>query len=293
MEAKDLKAAASLPLLLEALGHRPEKQHGQELIYHLSGPRPCFAVNQQHNIWYDHHTGKGGNIIDFAIMYWKVTFREALKKLNEHFDRCQLPEYGRLQCRRRHAQKLPHYRLQHTGPLGNNVDISHYLKAKKVWEVSQSLLSEVYYYVKDENARIKTFHAAGIQNELGHWQISSPCFNDCLGHKAISFIGRSNTDVAVFQDTISYLSWQTDNPAAGDSILILHSDDLLLSAIRKIKDFAEISVLFNRDDTGRLRSAELIQALPQATDRSAIYEGHTHYNEWLVKRTKRIQTFKR
>jgi len=71
MEAKELKAQASLPELLKTLGHEPEKQHGQELIYHLSGPKPCFAVNQEHNIWYDHHTGKGGNIIDFAMTYWK------------------------------------------------------------------------------------------------------------------------------------------------------------------------------------------------------------------------------
>lgn len=293
MEAKELKAAASLPLLLEALGHLPQKQHGQELIYHLSGPKPCFTVNQEHNIWYDHHTGKGGNIIDFAMTYWKVTFREALKKLNEHFSLNQLPEYGRLQCRRRHAQKLPHYRLQHSNPLGSNAEITDYLKSRCIWEVAQTVLSEVYYYVQDEKGNVKPFYAAGLQNELGHWQVSSLNFNGCLGHPAISFISKSETKVNVFQDSINYLSWQTDNPEANGSILILNSDDLLLAAIRKVKDFQEISVLFNRDDTGRLKAAELIQALPQATDRSAIYEGHAHYNEWLVKRNKRLQTIKR
>lgn len=283
MEAKELKAAASLPKLLEALGHQPEKRHGQELIYHLSGPKPAFAVNQQHNIWYDYHAGKGGNIIDFAIMYWKVTFREALKKLGEHFELNELPDYGRLQCRRRHAQKLPHYRLQHTRPLGQNPNITAYLQEKCIWEASQDILTEVYYYVQDESGHIKPFYAAGLQNELGHWQVSSPIFNKCLGHTAISFFQKNETQVSIFQDTISYLSWQTDHPQSDHSILIVHSDDLLLSAIRKIKDFQEISVLFNRDDTGRRQSAELLQALPQATDRS-VYEGHTHYNEWLVKR---------
>ena len=293
MEAKELKAAASLPELLEALGHRPEKQRGQELIYHLSGPKPCFAVNQQHNIWYDHATGKGGNIIDFAMTYWKVTFREAIKKLNEHFSLNQLPEYGRLQCRRRHAQKLPHYRLQHTRPLGDNPNITAFLWEKGIWEASQGILTEVYYYVQDERGQIKPFFAAGIQNELGHWQVSSPCFNGSLGHTAISFIDRSQSCVCLFQNTIDYLSWQCDNEQSTNSSLILHSDDLLLAAIRKIKDFAEISVLFGRDDTGRQKCAELIQALPQATDRSAIYEGHRYYNEWLVKRTKRTTTIKR
>jgi len=293
MEAKEIKAAASLPQLLEALGHRAEKQHGQELIYHLSGPKACFSVNREYNIWYDHRTGKGGNIIDFAMAYWKVTFREALKKLSEHFEHCQLPEYGRRQCRRRHAQKLPHYRLQHTGPLGSNAAIKTYLESKSIWDTAQTVLSEVYYYVQDEKNNIKSFYAAGIQNELGQWQVSSPNFNGCLGHKAISFIQKSETGVYLFQDTLSYISWLTDNAGDNSSILILHSGDLLLAAIRKVKDFAEISALFNRDDTGRLHSAELLQALPQATDRSALYEGHAHYNEWLVKRTKHIQTIKR
>jgi hypothetical protein len=286
MEAKELKATASLPELLKILGHRPEQQHGQELIYKMGDGKPRFAVNSEHNIWYDHDTRKGGNIIDFAMTYWKLTFREALKKLNEHFDRSQLPAYGKLVSRRRHAQKLPHYRLQNTSPPGTNPEITLFLREKCVWQAAQSIVSEVNYYVRDEKNHIKFFFGAGLENELGHWHISSPNFNDCLGHKAISFIQRSAAKVAIFQNIIDYLSWQTDNQDSDDSILVTHSDDLLLSAIRKIKDFLTIDVYFSHDNTGRLQSAELIQALPQATDRSALYQNHSHYNEWLCVRTR-------
>lgn len=287
MDAKELKVAASLPALLEILGHSPQRSYGQELIYSLSGEKACFAVNREHNIWYDHNTGKGGNIIDFAMIYWKVTFREALKKLNEYYALNQLPGYGALKTKRRHAQKLPHYQVGQITALGSNAAITGYLESKCIWEAAQKCLSEVYYYVEDEKGRVKSFYGAGLKNELDHWQICGPSYTGCLGHKAISFSGRSETQVSVFQDTLSYLSWQTDNPPATDSILVMHSPDLLVATIRKIKDFLAIQVWFTRDDTGRLQSAELIQALPQATDCSMIYKDYLHYNEMLVKRTQR------
>jgi hypothetical protein len=291
LNAKEIKAGASLPALLESLGYHPQRQTGGEM-YYLSmlrdnDTKPSFAVNKEFNIWYDHGMAKGGNIIDFAMAYWSITFREALRRLSEYFPLSQMPDYGRLQTRRRHAQKLPHYRVQDIRPLGINPEITDYLKTRCVWEVSQSMLSEIYYFVEDEKGVRKPFFAAGWQNELGSWEVRNPWFKGCLGHKAITFISRDERSVSVFEGCFNYLSWQTDNPQSEDSILILNSAVLLESAIRKIKDFLEISVYFDRDDTGRLKSAELIHALPGAVDRSLIYREHNDYNEMIVKRTKR------
>jgi len=198
-----------------------------------------------------------------------------------------MPDCGRLQTPRRHAQKLPYYRVEEIKPLGTNAEITDYLKTRCVWEISQTLLSEIYYFVEDEKGVRKPFFAAGWQNELGSWEVRNMYFKGCLGHKAITFISRDETKVAVFEGCFNYLSWLTDNPFASDSILVLNSATLLESAIRKAKDFLEISVYFDRDDTGRLKSAELVQALPRAVDRSLIYREHNDYNEMIVKRTKR------
>lgn len=290
INANELKAAANLPDLLEALGFRPEVQTSRELMYlsmlRDNDTRPSFTVNKEFNIWYDHGTGKGGNIIDFAMAYWKLTFRAALKKLIDYFPQEQMPEYGRLQTRRRHAQKLPYYRVASVRPLGNHPEITGFLKSKCVWETAQALLSEVYYFVEDEKSNRKSFFAAGWQNELGHWQVCNQYFSGCVNHRAITFIERSVTEVSVFGCCLDYLSWQYDNPASLASILVLNDADLLLSAIRKVKDFLEVSVYFSREDTGRLQSAELIQALPQATDQSLIYRDHRNYNEMIIKRSK-------
>ena len=114
-----------------------------------------------------------------------------------------------------------------------------------------------------------------------------------LGHKAITFIGRDDSRLVVFDNCFNYLSWLTENPLATESILVLNSQDLLQSAIRKAKDFLEISVFFNRDYIGRLACAEFVQALPLAIDKSVQYKDFNNYNEMLVTNIKKKRTVSR
>jgi DNA primase len=44
-----------------------------------------FKVNRRLNKWYDHGLGKGGNIIDFAILYQDCTVGEFLQKFSDDF----------------------------------------------------------------------------------------------------------------------------------------------------------------------------------------------------------------
>ncbi|WP_026260234.1 hypothetical protein [Segetibacter koreensis] len=47
--------------------------------------RPSFKVNSKLNYWYDHGIGKGGNVIDFAILYHNCTVGEFLQELKTLF----------------------------------------------------------------------------------------------------------------------------------------------------------------------------------------------------------------
>ena len=55
---------------LEKLGYMPQKIRGNDYWY-LSPFRqekePSFKVNRKLNAWYDHGTGRGGNIVDFGM----------------------------------------------------------------------------------------------------------------------------------------------------------------------------------------------------------------------------------
>jgi len=72
---------------LAALGHQPKKIRNQDYWY-LSPMRiektPSFKVNRSLNVWYDHGIGKGGNLIDFGILYFNCTVGDLLNHLSQY-----------------------------------------------------------------------------------------------------------------------------------------------------------------------------------------------------------------
>jgi DNA primase len=71
---------------LKTLGYTPQKIRNSDHWY-LSPLReeksPSFKVNRQLNVWYDHGTGVGGNLIDFGIRYFKCSVAELLQKISQ------------------------------------------------------------------------------------------------------------------------------------------------------------------------------------------------------------------
>jgi hypothetical protein len=297
VNATGIRQQVSLVDLLAALGYQPAKPAGRELIYNSmlreTDPGPTFFVNRELNIWYDSGMAKGGSVIDFAMAYWKLTFTEAVKKITVVSGNQLLPVPYMEKRARKHARKLPWYCIEEIKSLGNNPAITEYITGCGIWPVAQANLREVYYFVEDEQKNRKQFFASGWQNELGDWEVRNQYFKGSLGHRGITFISRDDCRLAVFDNYFDYLSWLTENPVAPESILVLNALDLLQSAIRKAKDFLEISLFFNRDYIGRLACAEFIQAMPHAADRSAHYKDFNGYNEMLVTRIKKKRTISR
>ena len=283
--SSQIKEQVSLVDLLSRLGYQPVRTAGQEILYlsmiRDSDTKPSFAVNDGLGVWYDHGLGKGGNIIDFGLAYWKMPFQEVLEKIMQVIGQ-QLPVKTcepETKFRKRSAVKIPHYEIQEIKELGNNNAITEYLQSRKVWEAAQGRLSEVYYYVEDQKRLRKYFFAAGWQNELRSWEVRNLYFKGCLGHKGLTFIPGDTARLAVFEGFLNYLSWLTENPLANDSVLVLNSIALIQGAIRKAKEYGEVNLFFDRDNSGQLASLDLKKAVPQATDCSHHYLHYNDYND--------------
>ena len=73
---------------LSRLGFEPKKIYRQDYWY-LSPLRDektaSFKINREKNCWFDFGIGKGGNIIDFAILYHDCTVSEFLKMVQDDF----------------------------------------------------------------------------------------------------------------------------------------------------------------------------------------------------------------
>jgi hypothetical protein len=283
--AKQIKKSASMVTLLSAIGIQPAKKAGREYFYHSplrdNDNTPSFAVNDELGCWYDHGTGKGGNIIDFGLHYWpQSSFSEVLQKIISSLNQVGLPAVQ--PRRKRAAVKEPHYKILEIRELGNNRAIESYLNSRGVWRPAQGLLKEIYYYVEDSQKNRKTFFAGGWQNELGSWEVRNIRFKGCIGHKAISFIPGDEQRLCVFEGFLNYLSWLTEEPFCNDSILVLNSIALIQSGISKARSFPNISTYFDNDPSGRSATEAFKFALPQSVDCSSVYEDYNDYNDKLL-----------
>ncbi|MEP6628112.1 MAG: CHC2 zinc finger domain-containing protein, partial [Ginsengibacter sp.] len=68
---------------LSSLGYHPSRIKNADHWY-LSPLRDektaSFKVNRNYNVWYDHGIGKGGNMVDFGLQYYRCSVAELLEK---------------------------------------------------------------------------------------------------------------------------------------------------------------------------------------------------------------------
>jgi hypothetical protein len=283
-----VKEHISIVDLLANLGYPPPKPRGKERYYNSplrEDPTPSFCVDERKGTWYDHGDDIGGNIIDLGKLLWKeLSFPEVLEKIVNVTDSGYLINHPSPPIRQKqNAANEPHYHILNVQDIGLNHAITEYLQSRGIWQTAQGRLKEVYYYVENEQKKRNNFFAAGWQNANGSWEIRSTLdFKACLGHKDISFIPGSPDSLAVFEGFMDYLSWLSENPFADESVLVLNSTSLLQEGIAKAKGFNRISTYFDNDPTGHKASQAFKAALPQAIDRSAVYEGYNDYNDKIV-----------
>lgn len=282
LTARELKEQGSLVDLLSRLGYQPVPKRGREKMY-ISMLRdddndPSFSVNDELGVWFDHGLGKGGNIIDFGLAYWKnLGFNDVVKKIQQV---CCIASTEPRPRRPRKPVKVQHI-VERVKPLGVHPAITDYLRSRGVFDVAKFYLSEVYYFIEDEHDVRKHYFAAGWLNENNSWEVRNRYFKGCMGHKGITYIPGHSKKASVFEGFIDFLSWRHENPEAEQSIIVLNTLTLLQQGINKAKAFSCLDIYFDRDKAGKSATRDFIKALPYATDRSAIYEGFNDYNDKL------------
>lgn len=290
-KSREIKEQVSLMDFLARLRFHPKKTHGNEAMYismfRDSNTNPSFSVNEKLGAWYDHGMGKGGDIFDFAMLYWKgINFQTAVERV---LGVCNLAVPQELVSKKVNPRprlkvsvRLPNYQIQEIKPFGSSEVINTYLRSRGVFEVASTQLAEVHYYVEDEKKLRKQFFAAGWKNDLGGWEVRNKHFKGCLGKKAITLIPGDSKKLVVFEGYFNYLSWLSHNVGHDRTVLVLNSLALLNSGVEKAKSFSEIDLYLDRDTSGYAALKTWMKALPYSTDRSTIYQGFNDYNDKII-----------
>ena len=301
-------------MLLAELGHEPVREDKGECWY-LSPFREemdaSFKISRDGRAWYDHGAGEGGNILDFAILYWQLPDQDiagALRELRQlkldvtsrtaHaagqkdlWKETTPSALGSQTITGDQFTNKPESLLEITKiqPLRNRALIG-YLQGRGIdAAIARRYLEEAYYTVRD-----KQFFALAFANESGGYELRNAYFQGSYAVKDISYLYHGPAEpggaVALFEGFMDFLSalMYTQKPIPSLPVIILNSASMRHRALAKIRDqnFAEVHLYFDHDRTGEELTIWFQEQLADqlVTDQSGLYTGYKDFNDWLLGR---------
>lgn len=264
---------------LSSLGYQPVAIRNVDYWYRSplrDEKEASFKVNQKLNLWFDHGLGKGGNIIDFGILYHGCTISELLKKLDTNFS-LQQPIVTHPNKRTVIENKIT---ILGDYPL-TSPSLLRYLQERKIpLEIANEFCREVRYELND-----KTYFGIGFKNNSGGYEIRNPYFKTGSSPKDITIIDNAAEDVVVFEGFIDFLSFKatTKNlPEKGQDFVVLNSVSFFERARPFMETHKQIRLYLDRDTTGINCTQRALSMSPKYKDESTLYKNHKDFNDWIM-----------
>jgi len=308
MEKFNCKITNQIDLVnyLATLGHEPSKIKNQDYWF-LSPFRnentPSFKVNQKLNLWYDHGLGKGGNVVDFGIEYFRCTVSEFLQLLNGSSifsgTSLSLKNENRQSSNQRIANEkkdnlLDKIVIVDVRTLENKFLMAYLHNRSISQEIARQHCKEVDFCL---NNRKHT--AIGFQNISGGYELRNENFKGSSSPKDITFIDSQAKSVVVFEGFFDYLSYKIMNQKSVNlqtNFLVLNSLSFFNKSLQLMDKHERVDLYLDRDIGGIKYTNEAIQRDSiKYTDQSFLYEQTKDLNEWLnqEQQVKRGHSFRR
>jgi hypothetical protein len=263
---------------LSSLGYEPVRISRDDYWY-LSPLRdekqPSFKVNRRINGWYDHGIGKGGNLVDFAILYNNCTVGEFYRHLQDH-ERFQRPVFLPASKKDLRENKI---QIVRADSLVSSALI-RYLRQRRIpLDIAREFCTEVRYALRGKN-----YYGIGFKNDSGGYEIRNLYFKAGSSPKDITTIRNGSDEAIVFEGFIDFLSFKTTHRELSGKehdFVILNT----LAFFEKARAFMEghkrIRLYLDNDDAGRRCSRHAVSLSHMYRDESGLYRNHKDFNDWL------------
>ena len=266
---------------LSKLGYEPAKVRGVNYWY-LSPLRkertPSFKVNQKLNRWYDHGLGRGGNIIDFAILYNNGTVGEFLHQLSNSLSfQKPLAKHQNEQAQSNAESKI---KVLQEKAL-SSFSLFRYLHQRRLpIDLAERFCREVKYELNG-----KEYFGIGFKNNSGGYEIRNPYFKASSSPKDITTFNNGAKEATVFEGFTDFLSFMTTHKNQQQNT----SDFVILNSVsffKKTRPFMEqhetIKLYLDQDTAGQNYSQYALSLSDKYKDESHLYQHHKDLNDWLV-----------
>lgn len=264
---------------LSQLGYEPSKIRNNDYWYRSplrNEKTASFKVNRKLNRWYDHGLGKGGNLIDFAILYHNCTIGELFEKLSTSLS-FQQPIY-----------KLPVATTEQDNRLKvlrefslSSYALLRYLEHRRIpVAIADFYCREVRYELN-----CKVYYGIGFKNDLGGFEIRNPYFKGSSALKGITTFDNSADEAIIFEgfmDFLSFMAIHQNNPKGRFDFAVLNSLSFFETARPFMEKHKVIRLYLDRDTAGQNCSSYALSLSTKYIDESNLYKNHKDFNEWLM-----------
>lgn len=267
-------------LYLSKLGYEPVQIRNGDYWY-ISPLRKektaSFKVNRTINRWYDHGLGKGGNLIDFAILYNDCTIKEFLQTLSidSSFHKATPERFDKVDREDRSEIKVLEIKEL------RNAILLHYLEHRRVpREIAKQFCKEVYYEIAG-----KKYYAIGFTNNSGGFELRNPYFKGSCTPKDITTVIHHTKEMTVFEgffDFLSFIALLSPEDRLSTDFTILNSISFFQKARPLIEQYEVVNLYLDNDLTGQNCSLRALAMYKGYRDKSSLYKQYKDVNEWAM-----------
>lgn len=274
-EAKEM----DMVYYLSSLGCEPSKVRNNDYWY-LSPLReektPSFKINRKLNRWYDHGLGKGGNLIDFAILYHECTFGELLEKLANNLSFQKPIAYQQ----KTEVETESRIKVLENFTL-TSLALLRYLNQRRIpMEIADQYCHEVRYEING-----KIYYGIGFKNDSGGYEIRNPYFKASSSPKGVTTFDNGADEAIVFEGFMDFLSFKAihqNEPEDKFDFVVLNSLSFFENARPFMEKHQSIRLYLDTDTAGQNYSRYALSLSDKYKDESSLYQNHKDFNDWVV-----------
>lgn len=256
---------------------------------------PSFKINRRSNIWYDHGSGDGGNIIDFGILYHRIDVRGFLELLARDYRQNAFSFHPPLK-RDNNISPVAGEKENSTESkiiitaarqLGN-AGLLHYLNKRAIApDLASRFCQEV-----DFTLYKKQHTAIGFPNGKGGYELRNSYFKGSSSPKTFRFVDNSSQELQVFEGFFDFLSWFSHfkNDQLACNFLVLNSLSFFQKAKQTMEQHSSIGLWLDRGTAGQACTMQALKSNSAYTDKSNLYKDFDDLNEWLVHQNQQKQS---
>ncbi len=275
----EAKAIDMVEYLAKA-GYQPSKIRGNDYWY-LSPLRDektaSFKVNRKINRWYDHGAGRGGNLIDFALLFYNCKLSEWLQSLNDNYALIPAVVHD---PSNRIVKEDNFITVLENLPITSTPLLNYLAERKIALSIAGIFCREIKYSLKGKN-----YYGIGFKNDAGGFEIRNAFFKNSSSPKTIRTIKNGSKKIAVFEgffDFLSLVSLLPKNKPMPCDFCILNSLSFFETAKPFLETYNSVLLFMDNDAAGKKISAAAIEGAPKFIDKSSLYSNHKDLNAWWM-----------